>query len=267
MGVFMDARDRLFHPVPLPADRYDRGFFLALSALLAFTGVCYWSLSAYWRVQWFAGEDGLTEWASTAMYVGAAAMAALGARLLAQSGRPRLALAHGALVAVLALVALEELSWGQRLFGWSTPEGLGRVNEQNETNLHNIAIFERAFYTMLLWACLLGVLGAIARALPQRHGRATAADFLLPSPALAPSLALVAIFVGEGAAFEAVQDAFPSRPPGTELQELILGLALLFYTASNLKRAAELRRCRRQFVAAPARAGDLAPDPAEAPDA
>ncbi len=32
----------------------------------------------------------------------------------------------------------EEMSWGQHLFGWGTPEWLGEVNGQNETNLHNI---------------------------------------------------------------------------------------------------------------------------------
>lgn len=32
----------------------------------------------------------------------------------------------------------EELSWGQRLFGWQTPEAYKEINKQDETNLHNI---------------------------------------------------------------------------------------------------------------------------------
>ena len=32
----------------------------------------------------------------------------------------------------------EELSWGQHLFGWRTPEALAGINDQRETNLHNI---------------------------------------------------------------------------------------------------------------------------------
>jgi hypothetical protein len=32
----------------------------------------------------------------------------------------------------------EEISWGQRIFGWGTPEFLGELNAQNETNLHNL---------------------------------------------------------------------------------------------------------------------------------
>lgn len=35
----------------------------------------------------------------------------------------------------------EEISWGQRIFNLSTPNVLGRINTQNEINLHNIKIF------------------------------------------------------------------------------------------------------------------------------
>ena len=31
----------------------------------------------------------------------------------------------------------EEISWGQTLFNWATPELWGTINDQNETNLHN----------------------------------------------------------------------------------------------------------------------------------
>jgi len=31
----------------------------------------------------------------------------------------------------------EEISWGQSLFHWQTPEAISRINDQNETNLHN----------------------------------------------------------------------------------------------------------------------------------
>lgn len=32
----------------------------------------------------------------------------------------------------------EEVSWGQHFFGWLTPEGWSALNDQQETNLHNI---------------------------------------------------------------------------------------------------------------------------------
>lgn len=43
-----------------------------------------------------------------------------------------------ALAAVCCVyVAGEELSWGQHIMGWDTPEYWAGINDQNETNLHN----------------------------------------------------------------------------------------------------------------------------------
>jgi hypothetical protein len=49
-----------------------------------------------------------------------------------------------AVAAALACLGIagEEISWGQRLVGWTTPEALGGVNVQDETNLHNIGALE-----------------------------------------------------------------------------------------------------------------------------
>jgi hypothetical protein len=38
----------------------------------------------------------------------------------------------------------EEISWGQRIFGFKTPEPLAQVNKQDELNLHNLSIFENS---------------------------------------------------------------------------------------------------------------------------
>jgi hypothetical protein len=50
--------------------------------------------------------------------------------------------AGSAWLALLALacvfVAGEEISWGQRIFGWATPEVIADVNVQEETTIHNL---------------------------------------------------------------------------------------------------------------------------------
>ncbi len=47
---------------------------------------------------------------------------------------------------LLALVLFvcfgEEISWGQRIWGWETPESFKAINAQQETNLHNLWMFE-----------------------------------------------------------------------------------------------------------------------------
>ncbi len=45
--------------------------------------------------------------------------------------------------AACMLAAGEEISWGQCLFGWTTPDFLMGLNQQGETNIHNI--YSRAF--------------------------------------------------------------------------------------------------------------------------
>ncbi len=39
---------------------------------------------------------------------------------------------------LLFFFGMEEISWGQRIIGWETPEGLAEINTQGESNLHNI---------------------------------------------------------------------------------------------------------------------------------
>jgi hypothetical protein len=47
----------------------------------------------------------------------------------------------GAVVVIAALGSLyissEEISWGQHVLNWSTPDYWSNINDQNETNLHN----------------------------------------------------------------------------------------------------------------------------------
>ena len=39
-------------------------------------------------------------------------------------------------------IAMEEISWGQQLFGWQTPADWGNANAQGETTLHNLGPFQ-----------------------------------------------------------------------------------------------------------------------------
>jgi len=61
------------------------------------------------------------------------------------------------LIAGAAYFALEELSYGQHIFGWGTPEGLSELNDQQETNLHNVhALFDQVPRALLTLGILVG---------------------------------------------------------------------------------------------------------------
>lgn len=59
----------------------------------------------------------------------------------------------------------EEASWGQHYLGWATPEGLRGINDQQETNLHNIGTwFDQKPRTLVeLWAVFAGLLLPLIR--------------------------------------------------------------------------------------------------------
>lgn len=48
------------------------------------------------------------------------------------------AVLYGILCVGLFFIIGEEVSWGQRIIGWDTPQHLKIANKQDETNLHNI---------------------------------------------------------------------------------------------------------------------------------
>jgi hypothetical protein len=84
----------------------------------------------------FAQEDRPLEWASALLLLGA------GGLLILHALRHRrdvfgLVVAAG-IALVLVVIAMEEISWGQRLFGFATPKSLAEVNWQSEFNFHNV---------------------------------------------------------------------------------------------------------------------------------
>ena len=85
---------------------------------------------------------------------------------------------------VLLIAAMEEMSWGQMIFNWGTPELLDSLNRQQETNMHNLAVFHD--YTWTAFAVvftLLAALSAMNYWLPSRYcwRRSKLASLVLPA--------------------------------------------------------------------------------------
>ncbi len=45
----------------------------------------------------------------------------------------------------------EEISWGQRIFGFKSPDWMGDINNQNEINLHNMRMIEASHTKPGIW--------------------------------------------------------------------------------------------------------------------
>lgn len=135
-------------------------------------------------------EDGPIELGQVVLMGGAAVAFGVAAVRARAAGRRGLAAIY-LLVAVGAFVATgEEISWGQRILGFTTPEPLEPVNQQGESNLHNIVGVQRLFNLGEMLAGLYGLAIPIvwqARSVRTRLGRWL--DSLL-----VPPLCLTALF-------------------------------------------------------------------------
>jgi hypothetical protein len=84
-------------------------------------------------------EDGILENLQVAIYVAAAiSQLVVFVQWLRRGGYKRRGTYHLLLFLLLMFVAMEEISWGQRLVGWATPAFLREANVQGETNVHNL---------------------------------------------------------------------------------------------------------------------------------
>ena len=100
---------------------------------------------------------------------------------------------------------IEEISWGQHYFGWATPAWLADLNEQNETNLHNIetdlffqiprAIVMHLPYNLLLTAIYAGGLLYPVVTKGKRHSWFWPTPVCLPW-ALLTACSSVPVFIG-----------------------------------------------------------------------
>ena len=55
-------------------------------------------------------------------------------------------------------LAFEEISWGQRIFGFKTPEYIREINAQNELTLHNHSSFQRYRHWLTILFGFTGIL-------------------------------------------------------------------------------------------------------------
>ena len=101
-------------------------------------------------------EGGLVEWGQVAALAAACRVTWLIASDLKNKFVNRFpALLARGLAVFLAVLMLEELAWGQVIFGWQTPESIRAINAQEETTFHNIAWFQDRLDVVTLLATVL----------------------------------------------------------------------------------------------------------------
>jgi hypothetical protein len=108
-------------------------------------------------------EDGVAEWLQIVCWIAVAVFAAAIAARRWRAGHRWQALLFGLVTLAMVFVVGEEISWGQRIFGFETPEELIDINLQGEVTLHNIGrtlfIFNMALLATSLYAIVAEPIG------------------------------------------------------------------------------------------------------------
>ena len=173
-------------------------------------------LEAYFPVAYGVAvqEDSLVEWTTFWAFLGAS-VAALSAIRTAPS-RWFTVYAVGFGLGCL-LIALEEISWGQRVFGYRPPELFLAANAQQELNLHNLVVTDARKAALVTLLVGFGVVFPLAgRVAPLRRWLAKTAIPL-------PSLLMVPAFLGMAVFYL----WYPLRSTG-EWVEFMAGLGFLW---------------------------------------
>lgn len=112
----------------------------ALFPLLVCTDLALFTFARDWHLRVVVGEDRAIEWLTFSFFLGAAlATLALVRNHAARMNRRILCILLG-LSVFYVVCAGEEISWGQRVFGFATPEAIIEHNQQQEFNIHNLRL-------------------------------------------------------------------------------------------------------------------------------
>lgn len=193
-------------PVMSNLQKIDRALMgLIALTLISTVAIYFWDKEYFWGT--FAAEDKLVEYATAVFLLVASLVLAAHSVSLGRRGI-RLAAALTALYALMFFLASgEEISWGQRIFGWESGEFFQANNKQDETNFHNLMVGEHQLASTLfgpvLTVCILLYLVVLPLLYTRVGGIARLADRLaVPVPwlhhagiALAASIVIALIDV------------------------------------------------------------------------
>jgi len=217
----------------------------AIPVALAIVGILAVPFESAYRL--LTKEDGIVEWLQVLALV---VLFVIYLRLVVELWRSGHRL-YAALFVVAAagvfFIAGEEISWGQRILGLSTPEELEEINNQGETNIHNIGPLLRIFNVVVLLisaaACLLPLL---RWTIWRDRARGVAGYLFIPPLALIPAF-------GFAFAYRAVRLAFLPEPRYVisryaEVAELSFYFGVVVFawlTVRAITRQGPLERVRR----------------------
>ena len=141
--------------------------------------------------------------------------------------------AYWLLAWILACIyfAGEEISWGQWYFEWETPQAFSEINDQNETNLHNMSTWfdQKPRALVELWIFVAGLLLPLLNLILKKETPRNWTYWIMPVPALisAAMVFMLVRFAGWSEIYE-IKELLGS----SEFRELCIALFLSLFLIS-----------------------------------
>jgi len=151
------------------------------------------------------------------------------------------------LAILLFIAAMEEMSWGQMIFNWGTPELLDSLNRQQETNMHNLAVFHD--YTWTAFAIVftsLAVLSAVNFLVSSRYNlrQRKFLDLVLPTSCACSYFTIAAVIYWGVVVEKAGVDLAYLHTREQEIAECLAAIGIFIHCVSlYLKPSQPLSSC------------------------
>ena len=233
----------------LPTAGLPRALWLWFPPLLLIVVITVRVVDTAFYARWIDGELGLIELATPVLALIAAVFGTRLLLLLSGSGATRLSVWVALLTAACIYLAGEELSWGQHLFGWSTPESIGALNDQQETNLHNMSSWfdQKPRLLLELWVLVGGIVVPLQRSLvTPRLVPASWSSWFWPTRECLPTAVLaIAVRLPERIKDVVGLEQLPLEIRYSEPQEYYFALFLLIYLAALEHRVRQFKSAAR----------------------
>ena len=170
--------------------RVNRLFFKIGSSLLGFliaVKILAGETSSYRRS---LEEGGIVEWATFLLVLISAYILFSCARNMSSS---LFRVIYYVLSGLSFVIGMEEMSWGQMIFNWKTPSQLALINDQGETNLHNIGFISS--HSDLAYGLILALIVFVTLVADRPTKQIKNKNFLTTLLDLAPSKMLLIYFI------------------------------------------------------------------------
>lgn len=125
-------------------------------------------------------------------------------------------------------LALEEISYGQRVFNFTVPEAISRLNVQHEMNIHNTKLAQRFVHKSYILVGLAGGLGWLSRS---RLGNYPTINLVTPDWTLSTYFLPLGLFYLWVEVFRV-----PGASLHQELFEFILAIGVFLFSLRNYEK-------------------------------